>query len=111
MWLETFTKESLVAIAQKELGKVVEQLGKGADEIVNSAIYVHSQSSSLFTVSPLTFVNFIKIFKQIFNSITQKSGGTTKHLISGLEKLQEAQQAVDKLSKEANEKKKKLGVA
>jgi len=32
-------------------------------------------------------------------------------LISGLEKLQEAQVAVDKLSKEANEKKKKLGAA
>jgi len=88
LWLETFTKESLVAIAQKEIGKVVEQLGKGADDIVNSAIYVHSQSSSLFTASPLTFVNFIKIFKQIFNSITQKSGVTTKQLISGLEKLQ-----------------------
>ncbi len=90
MWLETFTKESLVAVAQKELGTAVELLGKSADEIINSAVYLHTQSSSLFTVSPLTFVNFVKTFKQVLNSVIQKSGGTTKHLISGLEKLQEA---------------------
>lgn len=90
MWLETFTKESLVAVAQKELGTAVELLGKSADEIINSAVYLHTQSSSLFTVSPLTFVNFVKTFKQVLTSVIQKSGGTTKHLISGLEKLQEA---------------------
>jgi hypothetical protein len=90
LWLETFTKESLVAVAQKELGTAVELLGKSADEIINSAVYLHTQSSSLFTVSPLTFVNFVKTFKQVLNSVIQKSGGTTKHLISGLEKLQEA---------------------
>ena len=44
-------------------------------------------------------------------NIVSKSGGQTKHLISGLEKLSEAQKAVDKLSTEANEKKKKLGAA
>jgi len=90
LWLETFTKESLVAVAQKELGTAVELLGKSADEIINSAVYLHTQSSSLFTVSPLTFVNFVKTFKQVLTSVIQKSGGTTKHLISGLEKLQEA---------------------
>ena len=90
MWLETFTKESLVAVAQKELGTAVELLGKSADEIINSAVYLHTQSSSLFTVSPLTFVNFVKTFKQVLTSVIHKSGGTTKHLISGLEKLQEA---------------------
>lgn len=40
-----------------------------------------------------------------------KSGGQTKHLISGLEKLSDAKTAVDKLSTEANEKKKRLGLA
>jgi dynein heavy chain 2 len=40
-----------------------------------------------------------------------KSGGQTKHLISGLEKLAEAQRQVDSLSTEANEKKKRLSVA
>ena len=47
----------------------------------------------------------------MFLQIVNKSGGQTKHLISGLEKLSEAKSAVDKLSTEANEKKKRLGIA
>jgi hypothetical protein len=43
--------------------------------------------------------------------IVQKSGGQTKHLITGLEKLEEAKETVDKLSREANDKKKLLSVA
>lgn len=53
----------------------------------------------------------MQCYRAIFTTIVTKSGGQTKHLISGLEKLSEAQKAVDKLSTEANEKKKKLSVA
>jgi len=45
------------------------------------------------------------------DDIVSKSGGQTKHLISGLDKLSQAQTAVDTLSTEAVEKKKKLSVA
>jgi len=44
------------------------------------------------------------------SKIDQASGGQTKHLIAGLEKLSEAQTTVDKLSKEAGQKKKILAV-
>jgi hypothetical protein len=43
--------------------------------------------------------------------IIGKSGGQTKHLKSGLEKLSQARKQVDELSTEAVEKKKKLSVA
>lgn len=61
--------------------------------------------------SPQHFLNFISNYKTTLSQIVQKSGGQTKHLISGLEKLSEAQKAVDILSKEAVEKQKRLGVA
>ena len=89
----------------------IEQLGKHTDEMVAGAIFLHQEASNKFTVSPLTFMNFMSTFARVFSGIVAKSGGTTKHLISGLEKLSDAHTSVDKLSKEANEKKKKLSVA
>lgn len=56
-------------------------------------------------------MNFIQCYKTILTDIISKSGGQTKHLISGLEKLSGAQKDVDILSTEAVEKKKKLSVA
>lgn len=44
----------------------------------------------------------------MLTKIISTSGGQSKHLIAGLEKLQEAQRQVDELSKEANGKKKLL---
>lgn len=86
-------------------------MGKNPDEIINGAIYLHSMAGSKFTVSPQYFLNFINCYKAILTNIVSKSGGQTKHLISGLEKLAGAQTSVDKLSTEAVEKKKKLSVA
>lgn len=56
-------------------------------------------------------MNLMQCYRSVFMNIVGTSGGQTKHLISGLEKLSEAQKAVDKLSTEANEKKKRLSVA
>jgi len=61
-------------------------------------------------VSPKSFVNFIGSYRQVLTQISQASGGQTKHLIAGLDKLQEAQTTVDTLSREAGKKQKILSV-
>lgn len=55
--------------------------------------------------SPLKFLNFIQNFKTIFNKIISTSGGQSKHLTAGLQKLQEAAKLVDDLSKKAQDSK------
>ena len=55
--------------------------------------------------SPLHFMNLITAFKQIFDRIVSTSGGQSKHLLAGLEKLEEAKSAVDELSRTAAEQK------
>lgn len=48
-------------------------------------------------------MNLIKQFKQIFNKILKSSGGQSKHLTAGLNKLQDAEKSVDELSRKAVE--------
>ena len=86
-------------------------LGKSADQIIGGAVYLHSQAASEFGVSPQHFVNFVNNYRSILKSIVEASGGQSKHLKAGLEKLQEAATTVDKLSKEASEKQQRLSVA
>lgn len=50
-------------------------------------------------------MNLIHAFKQIFDRIVSTSGGQSKHLLAGLEKLEEAKRAVDELSRSAAEQK------
>lgn len=50
-------------------------------------------------------MNLLHAFKQIFNKIVQTSGGQSKHLLAGLEKLGEARRTVDVLSRDAGEQK------
>lgn len=111
LWNETYSKESLFNVAKQELEPCLQQLGKSADEIINGAVFLHNSIGSQFLVSPQKFLNLIQCYRKVFLQIVNKSGGQTKHLISGLEKLSDAKTAVDKLSTEANEKKKRLGVA
>lgn len=52
----------------------------------------------------MSFINFVESYKRVLEKITSASGGQTKHLMAGLDKLQEAQRTVDKLSQEAGQK-------
>ena len=110
VWNEGWSKESLKQVSMNMLDSVMNILGQKAEEMVNGALYLHNSMSDTFTVSPQSYVNFIGSYKQVLSKIDQASGGQTKHLIAGLEKLSEAQTTVDKLSKEAGQKKKILAV-
>lgn len=80
------------------------------DPIISSAVFLHNQASTHFTTSPQKFVNFIQSFKFILQKTIATSGGKSAHLIAGLEKLSEAKETVDTLSKDAGEKKIELGI-
>jgi len=49
--------------------------------------------------SPQEFLNFCNAFKEIFDKIVKTSGGQSKHLLAGLEKLDYARRSVDEIQK------------
>jgi len=104
IWCEGWTKEALVTVARNELADISAQVGKPFDQIISSILILHGSSQSL-GASPLAFMNLIHSFKQIYNKIVQTSGGQSKHLLAGLDKLEEARHTVDVLSRAAGEQK------
>jgi dynein heavy chain 2 len=89
IWCEGWTKDALLTVAKNELEDVGSQIGKPFDHIISSILVLHNSAQSL-GASPLAFMNLIHLFKQIFNKIVQTSGGQSKHLLAGLDKLEEA---------------------
>lgn len=100
LWSEGWNKEAMMHVAKNELDEVLQQVQKGKEDLISTAISIH-QSCSQLGASPLKFLNFIQNFRQIFNQIISSSGGQSKHLKAGLQKLEEAARLVDELSKKA----------
>jgi len=104
IWMEGWSKESMQTVAKNELRDVSAQIGKLFDTIIGSTLILHNSSSQL-GASPQSFMNLLHQFKEIFNKIVATSGGQSKHLTAGLEKLEQAKAMVDTLSREAGEQK------
>lgn len=104
IWCEGWTKEALLTVARNELADIRAQVGNTFEQIVGAILVLHGSSQSL-GASPLAFMNLLHSFKQIFNKIVQTSGGQSKHLLAGLDKLEEARRTVDVLSRNAGEQK------
>ena len=77
---------------------------KGKDEIIQAAINIHMTCQDL-GASPLKFLNFIQNFRTLFIKIISTSGGQSKHLMAGIQKLEDAARLVDDLSKKAHNQK------
>lgn len=90
----------MIHVAKKELADVLSQMPKGKDDIVTSAINIQMSSTDL-GASPLKFLNFIQNFRNLFTKIISTSGGQSKHLMAGIQKLEDAARLVDDLSKKA----------
>ena len=78
--------------------------------MVDFAIHIHHQAAAQFPVSPQVFINLVESYSHMLKHVNSTSGGKVGHLKAGLQKLQDAQKTVDKLSTEANSKKKLLTV-
>jgi dynein heavy chain 2 len=53
----------------------------------------------------LKFLNFIQTFRGLFMKMISTSGGQSKHLMAGIQKLEEAARLVDDLSRKAQQQK------
>ncbi len=58
MWSEGWNKDAMMMVAKKELNEALTSIGKGKEEIMNSALMLHYSCISL-GASPLKFLNFI----------------------------------------------------
>ena len=90
LWNDGWSKESLKQVSVAMLDPVMSILDNKAETMINGALYLFSQVSDNFTVSPQSFVNFVGSYRQVLSKISSASGGQTKHLIAGLDKLSEA---------------------
>lgn len=102
IWCEGWNKEALMTVARNELQELEPQIGKPFEGMIGSILMIHNSAVHL-GASPLTFMNLIHSFKQIFNKIVATSGGQSKHLLAGLDKLGEARTLVDELSRKAGD--------
>ena len=107
IWLENWSKESYQAIAREELQSSLEN-NPSREDIQNYLIAIHRSVGT--KASPRHYFSLIDTFKKIYGNKTKNRGNQTSHLMAGLRKLVEAQQEVDKLTGEAQEKKKELAV-
>ena len=107
IWLENWSKESYQAIAKGELDQVLEGVSS-KDDIQNSAIAIHKTAGA--KASPRDYFSLIDTFKKLYLGKVKNRGNQTTHLKAGLSKLVEAQVEVDKLTGEAQEKKKELAI-
>ncbi len=94
----------MIHVSKKELQEVLSQMPKGKDEIVQAAINIQLSSQEL-GASPLKYLNFIQNFRTLYTKISSTSGGHSKHLMAGIQKLEDAARLVDDLSRKAETQK------
>lgn len=107
IWSEGWSKEALYTVAKNELKDIESDIGNSYEQILQSILIVHNSSHQLGT-SPQSFTNLITQFKSIYLKTKDASGGQSKHLLAGLQKLSDAEAMVDELSKNAIGQKKLL---
>lgn len=108
IWCEGWSKDGLVTVARNELSELSGQLGPQIDQLIGQILVLQNSAIQL-GATPLSFMNLVLTFKHIYNQIVQASGGQSKHLLAGLERLEEARRRVDELSKKAADQKILLG--
>lgn len=94
----------MIHVSKKELQEILGHMTKGKDEIVQAAINIQLSSQEL-GASPLKYLNFIQNFRNLYTKISSTSGGQSKHLMAGIQKLEDASRLVDELSRKAEKQK------
>jgi len=117
-WMGTWSSQGYAAVPRlllEDLFKLLsERAGEeGKDEVVvrekqisHDLVTIHETNSDLAT--PRMFRQFCKVYYQIFREKLDFIVKQKERLVSGLQKLNEAEQAVDVLSRDAEVKKKEL---
>ena len=113
IWLETWNKDSMLNIISLELKEVLtEKLGmtaKEKEDLFSFFLTLHRNFIQK-SASPRHLFSLLETYKRVIEGKINTRGSQTTHLTSGLNKLNEAKDLVDKLSHEAQEDKKALAV-
>jgi dynein heavy chain 2 len=104
-WIESWSKQGLARIpgfVMPEISKAVgDQVFK---DIVRCMLQIH-ESSTKIGGTPIHFTRFAETFRAIYNSKKESKTEQQSHLKAGLSKLNEANDSVAKLSKDAETQK------
>ncbi|KAG7159116.1 Dynein heavy chain 5, axonemal-like 2, partial [Homarus americanus] len=122
-WFQPWPKEALVAVAQHFLddyeiistAEVKTSLVKGMGTIHDHVAQLCSDYFQRYRraahVTPKSFLSFISIYKKIYNEKREEIGESAVRMTSGLDKLQEASIAVERLREELFVMEEELAVA
>jgi len=112
LWMGGWGKEGLKYVPQQRLEPVLSQLdernGLTPDQLVEQVIYIHKSNDEgerAGICCPNKFVAFLDTYLALFSRNQTELSQKRKHLQGGLQKLGEAADMVDVLSKNAEESK------
>jgi dynein heavy chain 2 len=104
LWLQPWSKESLVIVSNLELEEDTSGM-EDKQEIIELAINIHK---SIPKASQRNFMDLLNTFKKVYLNKSQSQGGQSSHLKAGLGKLKESEKVVNDLGKNAKEKRELL---
>jgi dynein heavy chain 2 len=102
IWMPALSKDSMAVFINEELKEVVLHTlqPKEKEEFISQAVGVHRIGIDN-GASPRSFLALLQSYKSIFLKKTASRGSQASHLKTGLSKLNEAKELVDKLTSEA----------
>lgn len=113
IWLEGWSKDSSLQIVESELGPLLKESlhleKREKEDLSNQVLNVHRDFLTK-QASPRHLFSLIETYKRVIEGKLSSRGTKASHLLSGLNKLNEAKGLVDQLSKDATEDKKKLAI-
>ncbi|ROT80144.1 hypothetical protein C7M84_001143 [Penaeus vannamei] len=111
-WFQPWPKEALVAVASHFLedyeiictddtkASLVKSMGSIHDNVAQLCSDYFLRYRRAAHVTPKSFLSFISIYKKIYNEKREDIGDSAARMTSGLDKLHEASQAVQRLREE-----------
>lgn len=104
IWSDAWSKGSMSKVCEVQLSEILQNLEAPQDEISSLLMQIHITCIDS-GATPLHFFQLLDNYKHILKSKLSSQDDESKHLIAGLDKLREAAELVDKLSKKAQSQK------
>ena len=108
MWMGKWSKYGMVQVPVLRLKHILKSAADNPDlnpkQLIEQILFIHASMLSK-GATPLKYVSFLKTLVKVFDEKQKTLSTQQQHLGGGLNKLKEAAEMVDVLSKDAGEKK------
>jgi len=104
IWSDSWSQGSMSKVCEIQLADCLNHLEVEKDQISSLLMQLHTTNIDS-GATPLHFFQLIDNYKHILNGKMSSQDDESKHLIAGLDKLNEAAELVDKLSQKAQNQK------